>query len=77
MKEYSYTSTQPLGHTGPVTGSLYLYLLYIIYINIFDIYTQQIFYDLMEDAVVLHKVQKERNIQYKKGKVTELVTFYI
>jgi len=24
MKEYSYTSTHPLGHTGPVTGSLYL-----------------------------------------------------
>ena len=24
-EEYSYTSTQPLGHTGPVTGSLYLY----------------------------------------------------
>ena len=26
MKEYSYISTHPLGHTGPVTGSLYLYL---------------------------------------------------
>ena len=26
MEEYSYTSTQPLGHTRPVTGSLYLYL---------------------------------------------------
>ena len=26
MEEYSYTSTHPLGHTGPVTGSLYLYL---------------------------------------------------
>ena len=25
MEEYSYTSTHPLGHTGPVTGSLYLY----------------------------------------------------
>ena len=24
-EEYSYTSTYPLGHTGPVTGSLYLY----------------------------------------------------
>jgi len=24
MEEYSYTSTHPLGHTGPVTGSLYL-----------------------------------------------------
>jgi len=27
MEEYSYTSSHPLGHTGPVTGSLYLYLL--------------------------------------------------
>ena len=26
MEEYSYTSTHPLGHTGPVTGSLYLYI---------------------------------------------------
>ena len=28
MEEYSYTSTLPLGHTGPVTGSLYIYLLH-------------------------------------------------
>ena len=27
MEEYSYTSTHPLDHTGPVTGKLYLYLL--------------------------------------------------
>ena len=26
MEELSYTSTHPLGHTVPVTGSLYLYL---------------------------------------------------
>jgi len=26
MEEQSYISTHPLGHTGPVTGSLYLYL---------------------------------------------------
>ena len=25
MEEYSYTSTHPMGHTGPVTGSLYLF----------------------------------------------------
>ena len=25
MEEYSYTSTHPLGHTGPVTGALYLF----------------------------------------------------
>jgi len=28
MEEYSYTSTHPLGHTGPATGTLYLYLYY-------------------------------------------------
>jgi len=27
MEEYSYTSTHPLGHTGPVTGSLYFFLI--------------------------------------------------
>ena len=27
-EQYSYTSTHPLDHTGPVTGSLYLYLYY-------------------------------------------------
>ena len=26
MEQYSYTSTHPLGHTGPVTGSLYLFI---------------------------------------------------
>jgi len=26
MEQYSYTSTHPLGHIGPVTGSLYLYI---------------------------------------------------
>ena len=31
VEEYSYTSTYPLGHTGPVTGSLYLFLLLIRY----------------------------------------------
>ena len=36
MEEYSYTSTHPLGHTGPVTGSLYIFYLYIyIYIYIY------------------------------------------
>jgi len=30
MEEYSYTSTHPLGHTGPVTGSLYLIIIIII-----------------------------------------------
>jgi len=31
MEEYSYTSTHPLGHTGPVTGTLYLLLIYNIH----------------------------------------------
>ena len=26
MEEWSYTSTHPLGHTGPVKRSLYLYM---------------------------------------------------
>ena len=30
MEEYSYTSTHPLDHIGPVTGSLYLYLYYYV-----------------------------------------------
>ena len=29
MEEYIYTSTNPLGHTGPVTGSLYLIYMYV------------------------------------------------
>jgi len=28
MEEYSYTSTHPLGHTGPVTGSLYYFTMH-------------------------------------------------
>ena len=31
MEEYSYTSTHPLGHTGPVTGKFYLYIYIYIY----------------------------------------------
>jgi len=33
VEEYSYTSTHPLGYTGPVTGSLYLYL----YVGLFKL----------------------------------------
>jgi len=32
MDEYSYTSIRPLGHTGPVRGSLYLYLYFMLLI---------------------------------------------
>jgi hypothetical protein len=37
MEEYSYTYTHPLGHTGPVTGLLYLYFKYLdfILVNVF------------------------------------------
>jgi len=31
----SYTSTHPLGHTGPVTGSLYLYLFLSVYVCVY------------------------------------------
>ena len=30
MEEYSYTSTHPLGHTGPVTGSLYRFITHCV-----------------------------------------------
>jgi len=30
MEEWSYTSTHPLGHTGPVTGSLYHFYLFTL-----------------------------------------------
>jgi len=33
MEEYTYTSTHLLGHTGPVTGKLYLYL-YTLYCTV-------------------------------------------
>ena len=38
MEEHSYTSTHPLGHTGPVTGALYLYLYIYIYIFVLSIH---------------------------------------
>ena len=31
MEEYSYTSTHPLGYTGPVTGSLFLFFIKFIH----------------------------------------------
>jgi len=34
MEEYSYNSTHPLGHTGPVTGSLYLFIIFNLKVNI-------------------------------------------
>jgi len=38
LEEWSYTSTHPLGHTGPVTGSLYLYLSLYLFCNKFKAY---------------------------------------
>ena len=35
MEEQSYTSTHPLGHTGPVTGSLYPYLFTFPYLFLY------------------------------------------
>ena len=40
MEEYSYISTHPLGHTGPVTGTLYLFIYTYIYIR--KIYFQNV-----------------------------------
>ena len=33
MEQQSYTSTRPLGHTGPVTGSLYIFIYLSIYLS--------------------------------------------
>ena len=33
MEEYSYTSTHPVGHTWPVTGSLYMYLCFSLHVS--------------------------------------------
>jgi len=33
MVEYSYTFTHPLGHTGPVKGSLYLFYYRLLFIR--------------------------------------------
>ena len=39
MEEYSYTFTHPLGHTGPVTGTLYLFLhLCTVYVHLHIVY---------------------------------------
>jgi len=41
MEEQSYTSTHPLGHTGPVTGKLiyiYIYIHIYIYIYVYILY---------------------------------------
>ena len=32
MEQKSYTSTHPLGHTGPVKGSLYLFCMTVIFV---------------------------------------------
>jgi len=34
MEEYSYNSTQPLGHTGPVSGKVYLYVYTLTTLNL-------------------------------------------
>jgi hypothetical protein len=38
MEEKSYTSTHPLGQTGPVTGSLYFYLFTGLWVHAYNIH---------------------------------------
>jgi hypothetical protein len=49
MKQYNYISTHPLGHTGPVTGSLCLFLCSCL--------TQLILFDVRGVFTLLPKVQ--------------------
>ena len=42
MEEYSYTSTHPLGHTGPVTGSLYLHVIARLFLIFLKANSQQL-----------------------------------
>jgi len=50
MEEYSYNSTHSLGHTGPVTGSLYLHL-YVKWTHQLMVYADDVIY--WEEAYVL------------------------
>jgi len=52
MEEESYTSTNPLAHTGPVMGSLYLYLYSINNISYYN-FTQ--FTQLINISCSLHQ----------------------
>jgi hypothetical protein len=59
MKEYSYTSTHPLGHTGTVMGLLYLYLLQC-----------RLLHDMTEDECLtyLEDVQTTVNVTHIRRK---------
>jgi len=46
MGEYSYTSTHPLGHTGPVTGSLHLY-----YLSYNENLTKELLFAIEEEGI--------------------------
>jgi len=70
MEEYSYTFTRPLGHTGPVTGSLYLYIymyiymyiyIYITYVNDFFVHDSvNLYNDCFQIALIMHSLMVEQ-----------------
>ena len=90
MEEYSYTSTHPLGHTGPVTGSLYLlhavikFFIFILCRNDAKSFERRRCRRMekisctvhMKCKEVLHSVKEERisYMQQNEGRTTGLVT---
>jgi len=56
MEQYSYTSTHPLGHSGPVTGSLYLYL--YLYLTRVDSSVNAAFYKTRKIITLLNIVMR-------------------
>ena len=79
MEEYSFTCTHPLGHTGPVTGTLNLYLCrYIftlpyalmastgktLYIILKQLQAKQIKKGKRETNVPVHSVKEKWEWQY-------------
>jgi len=56
MQEYRYTSTHPLSHTGPVTGSLYLF--YLLLIQIYFSYSNLRWY------FELHNLASQKRVNY-------------
>jgi len=44
MEEQSYNSTHPLGHTGPVTGKLYLFYILLQFTYLGTVFDRPCFY---------------------------------
>ena len=63
MEEKSYTSTHPLGHTGPVTASLYLYLFYILVVYV----VLHCMFLTLKKMAVAHFLGTSFLIKYRKG----------